>query len=448
MPTTRIYLLVSLSAFLLLFVVPGSALAQGSAFLYQGRLTDSGSPANGTYDIQFKLFDTPGAGTGTQQGVTITNPLVSVSAGIFAVTLDFTASVFTGSARYLEIGVRPAGSGIAYTVLAPRQSIASAPYSIQTINAAQLGGLPANRFLATDATGNVGIGTSIPTSKLDVRGSLTLEAGDSPGLYTGTGNVELNRYLAVLNSPGFLSASGLKAGGVLVSNDYFFANPGKNDLVVKGSIGLGTATGSNVKLFIEAGSEASILAHNGNNFGVYSISDGGIPLVVKGNNSSFLVSGFDSEREAFHILRDGTFVAGSDFAESMPASGEKSGYEPGDILVASAKAPGRVEKASRPYDPRVAGVYSTRPGVLGANKNGTTRIDSEDVPVAIAGIVPTKVSTRNGAIRVGDLLTTSSVPGYAMRCTNRSRCFGAVVGKALEPLANGKSVIKVLVMLR
>jgi hypothetical protein len=64
------------------------------------------------------------------------------------------------------------------------------------------------------------------------------------------------------------------------------------------------------------------------------------------------------------------------------------------------------------------------------------------------GIVPTKVSAVNGPVRVGDLLTTSSVPGYAMRCTNRVKCVGAIVGKALEPMAGGKGVIKVLVMLR
>ena len=46
------------------------------------------------------------------------------------------------------------------------------------------------------------------------------------------------------------------------------------------------------------------------------------------------------------------------------------------------------------------------------------------------------------------MLTTSSLPGYAMRCVNRVKCVGAVVGKALEPLTEGKGVIKVLVMLR
>jgi hypothetical protein len=151
---------------------------------------------------------------------------------------------------------------------------------------------------------------------------------------------------------------------------------------------------------------------------------------------------------SFHINLNGTYVAGSDFAESLPARGNKSDYEPGDVLVASTKAAGQVEKTNRPYDVRVAGIYSTRPGMLGAEKAGATRIDAGEVPVAIVGIVPTKVSTINGKIQVGDLLTTSSLPGYAMRCADRAKCVGAIVGKALEPLAAGKSVIRVLVMLR
>ncbi len=87
--------------------------------------------------------------------------------------------------------------------------------------------------------GNVGIGTTTPATKLDVRGHLTLEAGSDPVLYTGTGSSELNRYLDLINSPEHSTASGLKAGGILVSNSYAYANPGKNDLIVKGNVGIG-----------------------------------------------------------------------------------------------------------------------------------------------------------------------------------------------------------------
>lgn len=89
-------------------------------------------------------------------------------------------------------------------------------------------------------TGNVVIGTVSSGTKLDVKGDLTLDAGDNPVLFTGTGNVELNRYLSLLNSSDLRSASGLKAGGLLVSDTYAYANPSKNDLIVKGHVGIGT----------------------------------------------------------------------------------------------------------------------------------------------------------------------------------------------------------------
>lgn len=144
--------------------------AQTTAFTYQGKLTDAGNPANGNYDMQFKLFDTLSGGA--QQGMTITNGTVAVNTGIFTVTLDFGANAFTGAARYLEIGVRPTGSANPYTLLAPRQVITSSPYAIQTLNAQQLNGLPASRYVSADVTGNVGIGTSSPGAKLDVQANL------------------------------------------------------------------------------------------------------------------------------------------------------------------------------------------------------------------------------------------------------------------------------------
>jgi hypothetical protein len=96
--------------------------------------------------------------------------------------------------------------------------------------------------LYAKSNGNVGIGTTAPEQKLDVRGNLLLDAGANPILYTGTGGSELNRFLQLINSSSYGSASGLKAGGILVSDSYSFASPGKNDLIVKGNIGIGTPT--------------------------------------------------------------------------------------------------------------------------------------------------------------------------------------------------------------
>jgi hypothetical protein len=155
---------------LVVALTDGSAMAQTTAFTYQGKLTEAGNPANGTYDLQFKLFNTPTVGTGTQQGSTIPNPTVPVAAGSFTVQLDFGANVFDGTARYLEIAVRPAGNPNPHTILSPRPQLTSSPYAIQTINATQLGGLPANRYVATNTAGNAAIGTGTPAHRLALLG--------------------------------------------------------------------------------------------------------------------------------------------------------------------------------------------------------------------------------------------------------------------------------------
>src|SRR6266480_2035334 len=84
-----------------------SAFAQTSSFTYQGRLTDGGTAANGNYDLQFALFDS--ASGGTQIGSTQTFNTVSVSNGVFSVTLDFGANSFPGANQFLEISARPSG---------------------------------------------------------------------------------------------------------------------------------------------------------------------------------------------------------------------------------------------------------------------------------------------------------------------------------------------------
>jgi hypothetical protein len=119
------------TAFLLIGIT--QAWAQTTAFTYQGKLTDNGSPANGNYDLQFALFES--ADGGSQVGQTHTINAVSVSAGIFTVALDFGANALPGARRFLEISTRPSGSG-AFTLLTPRQAITSTPYAVRSLSAA------------------------------------------------------------------------------------------------------------------------------------------------------------------------------------------------------------------------------------------------------------------------------------------------------------------------
>lgn len=85
----------------------GPQAAIGPGFTYQGRLTDSGNPANGVYDLQFILYDA--ATGGAQVGPIVTSDDVTVANGLFTVNLDF-GNVYNGTSLFLDIAVRPGAS--------------------------------------------------------------------------------------------------------------------------------------------------------------------------------------------------------------------------------------------------------------------------------------------------------------------------------------------------
>jgi hypothetical protein len=104
-----------------------AAQALGTAFTYQGELTAAGVPANASYDMEFRAFDA--LTDGAQIGPTVMRPAVPVSQGLFSVALDFGAGQFAGDRQWLEIRIRPAGSG-SYETLLPRTEITAAPYAL------------------------------------------------------------------------------------------------------------------------------------------------------------------------------------------------------------------------------------------------------------------------------------------------------------------------------
>lgn len=139
-------------------------------------------------------------------------------------------------------------------------------------------------------------------------------------------------------------------------------------------------------------------------------------------------------------------ACGGDYAEQVNVAGDRRHFGPGDVLVVDPDHPGRFLKSDTPYATSVAGVYSTKPGFVG-HAVGMPKTANQ-VPMAMLGIVPTKVSAINGAIHPGDLLVTSSILGTAMKGTDRSRLTGAILGKALGNLNSGTGVIEVLVTLQ
>ena len=110
----------------------GTAVAAplGTAFTYQGRLTDAGSGANGIYELRLAVWDAVAAGS---QVAIVTNTGVVVSNGLFSATIDYGSGVFNGTAYWLEIGVRTNGSAGAFTTLTPRQPVTPSPYALYSL---------------------------------------------------------------------------------------------------------------------------------------------------------------------------------------------------------------------------------------------------------------------------------------------------------------------------
>jgi predicted regulator of Ras-like GTPase activity (Roadblock/LC7/MglB family) len=148
----------------------------GTGFTYQGRLTDNGAGPTGSYDFEFRAFDAPAGGT--QAGITTGLGSVPVAAGVFTVTIDLGAGVFTGSRRWLEIRVRPAGVG-SFTTLSPRQELTAVPnalYALNAGNASTLGGIASSGYMLAGAVIPISQGGTGATTAADALVALNAQA--------------------------------------------------------------------------------------------------------------------------------------------------------------------------------------------------------------------------------------------------------------------------------
>ncbi len=125
----------------------------------------------------------------------------------------------------------------------------------------------------------------------------------------------------------------------------------------------------------------------------------------------------------------------------MPTTGAEP--QPGDVVEIDPSQPNRFRVSGEAHNVRVAGVISTQPGVTLNDKTGA-ETPAQGPALALAGRVPVKVTNANGAIRIGDLLVASDLPGHAMRAGDFERR-GAVIGKALEDFDADRGNIQMLV---
>lgn len=304
----------------------------------------------------------------------------------------------------------------------------------------------------TENNGNIGIGTSIPLFPLVVTNATGFGTFPSEAFFETNGT---DRFTAAIRALAGMETNNLtfaidgvtfSSGGIGVQGNA--TNP-------QGGIGVhGQASGTNAN-----GVSGTALGTSGPGIGVVgqTFSPNGIGgLFDNAAGGNILVGGVGQpETTVFRVDGRGTVFAdggfrpfGADFAESLAVKGSREHYAPGDLLVIDPSGERRLSLAGTPYSTLVAGIYSTKPGVVASQHQMDDPAMGNEVPLAVVGIVPCKVTAENGPIAVGDLLVTSSTLGRAMKGTDRNRMLGAVVGKALEPLREGNGVIQVLVTLQ
>jgi hypothetical protein len=137
---------------------------------------------------------------------------------------------------------------------------------------------------------------------------------------------------------------------------------------------------------------------------------------------------------------------GSDLSEQFDI---QTDVEPGAVVCIDPENPGKLVVSSKTYDRTVAGIVSgaggVKPGMM-MGQEGT--LADGDHPVALTGRVYCKVDASQGAVVPGDLITTSSLPGHGMKVSDHSQAQGAIIGKAMTPLADGQGLVLVLVSLQ
>ena len=297
------------------------------------------------------------------------------------------------------------------------------------------------------ASGNVGVGTTSPIAPLSVY-TASSYAGSSAASASALSVTNATPNSGFLTSIGYtnIGVSSVLSASDTSSKAAFYSFVSTDGPSGAGLYIDGVAAGNNYGIYSPV---AGLQSYFNGNVGIGTTAPGA-KLEVDGNVKLTSGSG------ASITFQDGSVqstaytgvTCGGDYAESVDVVGDRKNYEPGDVLVIDADSGSDVLKSSESYSTLVAGIYSTRPGVVGRRQITDSKASNTEAPMAMVGIVPTKVSAENGPIKRGDLLVTSSTMGYAMKGTDRNRLTGAIAGKALGSLDSGEGVIEVLVTLQ
>lgn len=444
-----------------LTVVSGPG-AISTAFTYQGQLKSAGGAVNGACDFQFTLWDQSGTGApptgGSQLGSIDQQLAVAITNGLFTATVNglgqFGDLAFQ-AARWLQIKVRcPAGSG-SFVTLSPRQSLLAAPYAQGLRPGTRVRGA-VYQILKVQSDAPTG---EVPAA---VTGEM-ISALDGVGVYGANNSVAANsagagvwgrtwnqngagvKGTAFNGSAGVLGESSQEGPGVLgVAHD-----TGIGVKAVSDGIGVGAPA-----LFAEATitktTEPAGIA-------VYALNHGGDATIVTrntGTGDAMRVLNAAGTGIIYRVTATGRVVTsavqiygGGDVAERFETSA-RAALEPGTLMVIDDEHPGKLRPSTIAYDTKVAGVVSGAGGVNPGVTLSQEGVMEGDAVVAIAGRVYVLADADAAPIKPGDLLTSSAIPGYAMKVLDRALAQGAIIGKAMTGLEAGQGLVLVLVSLQ
>ncbi len=142
-------------------------------------------------------------------------------------------------------------------------------------------------------------------------------------------------------------------------------------------------------------------------------------------------------------------TGGSDLSENFDIRAFDGLVKPGMVVCIDPDHPGKLVVSHRSYDRTVAGVISGAGGVVPGMRMGQVgSVANGDHPVALSGRVYVFADTSDGPIRPGDLMTTSNIPGHAMKVARHSGVTGAILGKAMTSLDSGRGLVLILIALQ
>jgi hypothetical protein len=242
----------------------------------------------------------------------------------------------------------------------------------------------------------------------------------------------------------------IDGGGVITLRN--FSSPSQ--------IRLSTLSSSTARISIEHRGKEKIVLNGGANGLVRLSNDSGETIVLdaqggdltlgkNGTHGQISLRNSSGTETLFLNAQNGDIVlSNADCAEEFDIV-ENEEIEPGDILVLDDEEEDMLRKSTASYDKKVAGVYSGAGGYKAALTLDKKKSKNKRVPVALMGKVFCKaISDPRDPIQKGDMLTTSDIPGHAMKATDPLRSFGTTIGKALKPIQSGKGLIPIIVMLK